>query len=414
MKMTAIVLGAGSRGNAYATYSKYRAEELEIVAVAEPNEARRKKFAKEYQIPEDKQFTGWEEILNQPKMADAVFLCTMDDMHREPAVKALQLGYHVLLEKPMSNKKEDCLAIEKAARESGKVVSVCHVLRYTSFYQTIKELITSGQVGEVATIDQIENVGYWHQAHSFVRGNWRNSVESSPMILQKSCHDLDIISWLVGKPCLYVSSFGSLRHFTKENQPEGAPDNCMLGCPHSESCQYYAPKIYLNGNKNWPVNVITTDLTEEGITNALKEGPYGRCVYACDNDVVDREVVNAEYEGGATASFTMTAFTADMTRQLKIMGTEGQIEADMDGNKIVLHRFGEEAKLVEIPKSEGDEFGHGGGDYGIVKNFIQLVHGEGNNLTSAKESLQSHLMCFAAEQSRLEHKVIKLEDMMSE
>lgn len=409
-KKTAIVLGAGSRGRAYADYSLHSPEELQIVGVAEPDEKRRAKFAEKYHIPAERCYVGWKEILEEPKFADAAFVCTMDAMHTEPAVKAMRLGYDVLLEKPMSNTPEDCLAIEAAVRETGRALTVCHVLRYTSFYGTLKKLIDEGKIGEVATIDQIENVGYWHQAHSFVRGNWRNSLESSPMILQKSCHDLDIISWLIGEPCKWVSSFGSLQHFTAENAPKGAPDNCMKGCPASESCPYYAPKIYLNGNIEWPVNVLTTDLTPEGITKALKEGPYGRCVYHCDNDVVDREVVCMEYEGGVTASFTMTAFTADMTRQIKIMGTKGQITADM-GGKILLERFGEERQEIDPDVTKADEFGHGGGDYGIIKSFLELLNGEGDNLTSAKASLQSHLMCFAAERSRKEHRVISMEEM---
>lgn len=409
-KKTAIVIGGGSRGRAYADYSLHSPEKLEIVGVAEPDEKRRAQFAEKYGIPEENCYSDWKDILDKPKFADAAFICTLDSMHTEPAIRAMRSGYDVLLEKPMSNTQEECIKIEAVARETGRVLTVCHVLRYTSFYSTLKRLITEGQIGEVATIDQIENVGYWHQAHSFVRGNWRNSGESSPMILQKSCHDLDIISWLIDKPCIYVSSFGSLRHFTPENAPEGAPDNCMKGCPASESCPYYAPKIYLNGNKVWPVNVLTTDLTTEGITKALEEGPYGRCVYHCDNDVVDREVVCMEYEGGATATFTMTAFTADLTRQIKIMGTKGQITAEM-GGKILLERFGEEAQEVHPDKTAADEFGHGGGDYGIMTNFLSLLNGEGDNLTSAKASLQSHLMCFAAEKSRIEHRTISMKEI---
>lgn len=408
-KVSAIVLGAGSRGNAYAQYSLHCPDELEIVGVAEPDEKKRDFFAEKYHVPPKNCFRDWKEILDRPKMADAVFVCTMDEMHTQPAIQALSKQYHVLLEKPMSNTKEECLAIERAARESGRVLSVCHVLRYTSFYQTLKRLLEEDAVGEVVTIDQIENVGYWHQAHSFVRGNWRNSVQTSPMILQKSCHDLDIISWLVGKPCKWVSSFGSLRHFIPKNRPAGAPDNCMEGCPHSEECPYYAPKIYLTGNTGWPVDVLTTDLTPEKIAGALRDGPYGRCVYHCDNNVVDHQVVIMEYEGGVTASFTMTAFTTDRSRQLKIMGTKGQITADMDQKEVSLHRFGEEEIKVPVSPSEADQSGHGGGDYGIVKNFIGLVNGKGDNLTSAAASLQSHLMCFAAEQSRLEHRAIAME-----
>lgn len=405
-KISVVVLGAGSRGNSYSEYSKACPSELEIVGVADPDEARRKQFAKRYDISGDRCFSSWEEVFEQPRMADAVFICTMDNMHTEPALRALAAGYHVLLEKPMSNSKEECIAIERAARESGQVLAVCHVLRYTPFYTKLKELVTGGAIGEIATLGQIENVGYWHQAHSFVRGNWRNSDQTSPMILQKSCHDMDIISWLIDKPCLWVSSFGSLRYFTPENKPEGAPANCMEGCPHSEACPYYAPKIYLTGNTNWPVDVLTTDLTPEGIQKALREGPYGRCVYQCDNNVVDRQVVNMEFEGGVTATFTMTAFTEDTTRQIKIMGTKGQIEANMAKREIHLRRFGGEDILITLKKEEA---GHGGGDFGIVKNFVNLVNGTGDNLTSARASLQSHLMCFAAEESRLEHRTIAIE-----
>lgn len=410
-KKTAIVLGAGSRGCAYADYSLTNPQELEIVGVAEPDEKKRVIFAEKYHVPLENCYSDWKEILAQPKMADAAFVCMLDHMHTEPAILALQKGYHVLLEKPMSNTREECIRIEKAAEESGKVMTVCHVLRYTAFYAALKKLIEEGKVGEVITVDQVENVGYWHQAHSFVRGNWRNSNETSPMILQKSCHDLDIITWLIDRPCIRISSFGGLRHFTAEHAPEGAPERCLMGCPHSESCPFYAPKIYLNGTAAWPVDVLTTDLTPEGITRALQEGPYGRCVYHCDNNVVDHQVVNMEYEGGITASFTMTAFTSEITRQLKIMGTKGEITADMEKKIIRLHRFGEEACEIPVEEAAGDEFGHGGGDYGIMKNFISLLNGTGENRTSAEISLQSHLMCFAAERSRLEHRVVELEEM---
>ncbi len=407
-KVRALVLGAGSRGNAYAAYSRECPDELEVVAVAEPDQKRRDQFAERYQIGPEKCFTGWEEALAQPKMADAVFVCTLDEMHTAPALKALELGYDVLLEKPMSNTEEECIAIERGVRESGRVLTVCHVLRYTPFFRKIKELIREGAIGKTVTIDLIENVGYWHQAHSFVRGNWRDAKETSPMILAKSCHDLDIICWLMEDHCEWISSFGSLVHFTKENQPAGAADRCLDGCPYEEECVYFAPKIYLTGSTEWPVDIITTDLTPEGITEALRKGPYGRCVYCCDNNVVDHQVVNMEFAGGATASFTMTGFTAELTRQIKIMGTNGQITGDLDRSRILLQRFGEE-DTTEVPvPGVRDGFGHGGGDFGVVQNFIRLVNGEGDNLTSANVSLQSHRMCFAAEKSRREHCAVRL------
>ena len=406
--MTAVVLGGGSRGCAYSAYAEEHPQELRIVAVAEPREDRRNLLADRLGVPEESRFADWRALLAHPRMADCAFVCTMDDDHTAPAIHAMELGYHVLLEKPMSNTEEECRAIVAKAKETGCTLSVCHVLRYTPFYMTLKRLIDQGQIGEVTTINQIENVGYWHQAHSFVRGNWRTVRETSPMILQKSCHDMDIILWLMGKDCRRVQSFGSLRHFCPENAPAGAPTRCLDGCPHAERCPYYAPKLYMNMNlAGWPVDVITTDLSEEGRRKALEEGPYGRCVYQCDNDVVDRQVVNLEFEGGGVATFTMTGLTADFCRQLKIFGTRGQIQANMGTKEIVLQRFGEEK--VTVPVDMGAEAsGHGGGDFGILRDFLQILRHGGTSRSSAEVSLQSHLICFAAERSRKEHIVVEL------
>ena len=402
--ITAVVLGAGSRGFTYAGYAKAHPDELQIAAVAEPRADRRTMLAQELNIPNC--YESWQELLAQPRMADCAFVCTMDDDHIGPAIRAMELGYHVLLEKPMSNNEAQCRQIVDAANRTGRTLAVCHVLRYTPFYMTLKNLIDQGRIGEVTTINQIENVGYWHQAHSFVRGNWRNTAETSPMILQKSCHDMDIILWLMDKTCKRVQSFGSLRHFTPENAPEGAPERCLDGCPHGDTCPYYAPRLYMDMNRTgWPVDVITTDLSEAGRRKALEEGPYGRCVYHCDNDVVDRQVVNLEFEGGAVATFTMTAFSADFSRQLKIFGTAGQITADMGTGEIVLHRFGEEKKTIPVDAAHS---GHGGGDHGIMHDFLQILRHGGESRTGAGISLQSHLICFAAEKSRKENVVVEL------
>ena len=406
--ITAVVLGAGSRGSTYAGFAKEFPQELQIVAVAEPRDDRRNMLAGELGIPEANRYSSWQDLLAQPKMADCAFVCTLDDDHTAPAIRAMELGYHLLLEKPMSNTEAECRLIADTARQTGRTLAVCHVLRYTPFYMTLKNLIGRGEIGEVVAINQIENVGYWHQAHSFVRGNWRTVRETSPMLLQKSCHDMDIILWLMGKDCRRVQSFGSLRHFTAEHAPEGAPERCLDGCPHADTCPYYAPRLYMDMTRTgWPVDVITTDLSETGRRKALEEGPYGRCVYRCDNDVVDRQVVNLEFEDGAVATFTMTAFSADFSRQLKIFGTKGQITADMGTKEIILHRFGEEKKT--IPMLEGvEKSGHGGGDYGIMRDFLHILKNGGESRTSAAVSLQSHLICFAAERSRTEHIVVEL------
>lgn len=410
-QITAVLIGAGARGQIYAQYAEEHPEELKIIAVADPRADRRERVYRKYGIAQDAQYDSWESLLAQPRMADAALICTLDAMHTKPALAALKLGYHVLLEKPMSSREDECRAIEAAAQQGGRVLAVCHVLRYTPFYQTLKQLITEGAIGTVASLTQIENVAYWHHAHSFVRGNWRNAEETSPMILQKSCHDMDILLWLVGRDCKQVSSFGSLRHFDAAHAPKDAPQRCLDGCPHREECPYYAPKLYLTENIGWPVDMLTTDLSYEGRRKALLEGPYGRCVYRCDNDVVDRQVVNLEFDGGAVASFTMTAFTTDSARQIKITGTQGQIAADMGTNKIVLHRF-DEACEREIPVAtpkESNNYGHGGGDYYLMRDFVRAVQSGGKeNLSSAHVSLQSHLICFAAERSRLEHVIVSL------
>ncbi len=406
--VTAVILGAGNRGCTYAAYAKEHPEELKIVAVAEPRQDRLDLLAEELGIPRENRFSTWQELLSQPLMADCAFVCTLDDDHTAPAIRAMELGYHLLLEKPMSNTEAECRAIADTARKTGRALAVCHVLRYTPFYMTLKSLLEQGRIGQVTVINQIENVGYWHQAHSFVRGNWRTTRETSPMILQKSCHDMDIILWLMDKNCKRVQSFGSLRHFRPENAPDGAPKRCLDGCPHSDTCPYYAPRLYLDMERTgWPVDVITTDLSEAGRRKALEEGPYGRCVYHCDNDVVDRQIVNLEFEGGAVATFTMTAFSADFTRQLKIFGTEGQITADMAAQKIVLHRFGQEKEIIPVDMGL-EESGHGGGDYGIMRDFLSVLRQGGESRTSADISLQSHLICFAAERSRLENVVVEL------
>lgn len=406
--ITAVVLGAGSRGSTYASYAKEYPDELRITAVAEPREDRRNILADALDISEENRYSSWQELLKQPRMADCAFICTLDDDHTEPAIRAMEMGYHLLLEKPMSNTAEECKKIVETAERTGRKLAVCHVLRYTPFYMMLKSLIDAGRIGEVTTINQIENVGYWHQAHSFVRGNWRTVRETSPMILQKSCHDMDIILWLMGKNCRRVQSFGSLRHFTPENAPAGAPERCLDGCPHADNCPYYAPKLYMDMRRtDWPVDVITTDMSEQGRRKALEEGPYGRCVYHCDNDVVDRQVVNLEFEGGAVATFTMTGLSADFSRQLKIFGTEGQIEADMGTKQIILHRFGEEKKVIPLD-TEWETSGHGGGDFGIMRDFLQVLRNGGESKTGAAVSLQSHLICFAAERSRENNTVVEI------
>ncbi|MFD0617570.1 Gfo/Idh/MocA family protein [Paenibacillus sp. GCM10027629] len=413
-KVTVALIGAGLRGINYLEYAVQHPDELQVVAVAEPNVERRTYFQARHGLSDDACFENWDDFFAAPKLADAVFICTQDKQHFEPTMKALEAGYHVLLEKPMSPDPKECVVMGEMASQFDRVFSICHVLRYTNFFGTIKSLLEKGAIGDLISITHNENVGYWHQAHSFVRGNWRRKDESSPMILAKSSHDLDILLWLAGSECASVSSFGSLSHFTSSQAPVGAPLRCTDGCPVEQDCLYFAPKQYLTENTDWPTSAISDDLSYEGRLKALQEGPYGRCVYHCDNDVVDHQVVNLEFENGVTAAFTMSAFTKDVSRTIKLMGTKGEIRGAMEKNEIEILHFGSgEVEQISFVVA-GGHVGHGGGDYGLVRDFLKLVSegGKSQGLTSANHSVQSHLMAFAAEQSRVTHQVVHLQEFV--
>lgn len=242
-KVTSIVIGAGLRGgHVYSQYALDHPDEFQVVAVAEPDKERRESFAKRHNIPEELCFESYEELLGKEKLADCAMICTMDRMHYEPTIMALKKGYHVLCEKPMSPDKKEIIEMGEMAKKYDRILSVCHVLRYSPFFSKLKELLEEGKIGRLMTIQHMEEVGYWHQAHSFVRGNWRNAEESSPMILQKCCHDMDIMLWLADSKCESLSSFGELSYFTEENAPEGAPAYCLDGCPHRDECAFYADR----------------------------------------------------------------------------------------------------------------------------------------------------------------------------
>ncbi len=405
--ITAVLLGAGDRGmGAYAPYALKHPDRLKIVAIAEPNADKRKKFQALHQIDDSLCYENWEDLLAKEKLADILLVCTQDRMHFKPTMRALDKGYHVLLEKPMSPDLNECIKMVEKAEEKHLILAVCHVLRYTKFFQTLKKILCSGQIGEIISIQHNENVGYWHQAHSFVRGNWRNTAESNPMILAKSCHDMDILAWLVDDECQYIASFGSLKHFKEENAPKGAPKRCLDGCPVEDTCPYHVAKWYLGDNTGWPTSVISPDSSYEARLKALDEGPYGRCVYHCDNDVVDHQVVIGEFKNQATFTFNMCAFNKG-GRSVKIMGSKGEIRALMEKNEIEILDFETENKnVISVSRSAS---GHGGGDFGIISDFVTFVREhKTESLTSGRKSLESHIMAFAAEESRLRHQVINL------
>ncbi|MBP1963047.1 Gfo/Idh/MocA family protein [Paenibacillus aceris] len=408
-QLTAILIGAGARGaQSYAPYALDYPHELKFVAVAEASESRRNKFAEQHHISSDCCFESWEQLLDRPQMADIAVICTQDQMHYKPTVQALAKKYHVLLEKPMSPSPMECIEMELVAKENERLLTICHVLRYTPFWSAIKRVISDGKIGQVVSIQLNENVGYWHIAHSFVRGNWNNSETSSPMILAKSCHDMDVLSWLMDQPCSRVSSYGSLMHFRSENAPEGAADYCLSGCAVESKCTYSAPRFYLGEGKGWARHFVD-ELTKENIVKGLQESNYGRCVYKSDNNVVDHQVVNMEFANGATAMFSMCGFTRHQERRIQIMGTGGEIRAE--DSKIVVRDFlTHEETVIVIPEQAS---GHGGGDSGIVRSFLSEIRNfaGGESLTSASASVRSHMMAFAAEHSRLHNgKSVELDE----
>lgn len=412
-KIKVALAGLGSRGkDAYAPAAKLFPEKMEIVAIADIDPAKVNEVARIYNIPEEMCFNSAEELIAQEKLADVMFITTQDRQHVGHAIPALQKGYHLLLEKPISPDLEECRKIVKVAAECDRKVIVCHVLRYTPIYSKLKEVLDSGIIGEVVNVMSIENVGYWHQAHSFVRGNWRNSETTSPMILQKCCHDMDLLLWLTGKTCKSVSSFGSTYLFKEENAPKGAALRCMDGCMAKENCPYDAEKIYItdkktgvaHGKTDWPLDVLALHPSMETIMEAIKKGPYGRCVYHCDNNVVDHQVVNLNMTDGSAISHTMSAFTGTGSRYAKFMGTMGEVIADMSKNTIQITPFGKPTETIDVTKLADDFSGHGGGDNRMVEEFMDMLINETAptvRTTLLEQSVESHYCALAAEESRL-------------
>ncbi|XP_067927819.1 putative oxidoreductase YteT [Watersipora subatra] len=415
MATTAIIVGAGNRGSNYAEFATFAPDKLKIVGVAEPIELLRNRMVKKYSIKKDMAWDTWEKMLDHERLAEVAIITTQDRMHKEPAVKLAAKGYHILLEKPMAVTYEDCCEIVQAVKKNGVMFGVCHVLRYYPQYIRIRELIESGEIGEVYNIQHTEPVGFWHYAHAFVRGNWRNESKSSSSLLVKCCHDLDLINyWMGNKKCTNISSFGSLMHFTATNKPANAGLNC-LSCPIEETCAYSAKKIYLSrakeGNFGWPVSVVTKTADVEDLTDALRNGQYGRCVYDCDNDVMSNQVVSMQFIGGATATLTMVAFTERVSsRQTVISGSKGEITCDFYGPVKVYDFLNK--KSTEYHAESGEQIGgHNGADHHLMVTFIDAVRAKDQSriLAGPDETLYSHRLVFAAEKARLGNRVVSME-----
>lgn len=409
-QVTGVLIGAGLRGGyVYSQYALDHPEEFKVVAVAEPDCERRELFAARHGIDKNMQFTSYEELLTKEKLADCAMICTQDRMHYEPVIMAMKKGYHVLCEKPMSQNKEEIITMGSLAQKYNCMLSVCHVLRYSPFFTKIKSLLDEGAIGRLMSIQHIEEVGYWHHAHSFVRGNWRKAEDSSPMILQKCCHDMDILLWLTGGHCKKISSFGNLSYFKRENAPEGAPAYCMDGCPHWKKCSFYAPRFYQEHPKaveDGLIYAVTEKTDPQSIRQALEKGPYGRCVFHCDNTVVDHQTVNLEFDNEVTASFLMTAFTEHCARKIRLMGTKGELKGDMEAGVIEWSDF--LSGITQTIRLHTTGKGHSGSDTSMMSEFVNMVREGGGGKTDAVVSVESHLMALAAEEARVTGKTIVL------
>jgi len=451
-QLTGIVIGAGNRGaDAYASYSLLFPNELKIVSVAEPNPIRRENLASNHKIPKNFEYNDWKDILEKPRFADIAIIATQDKMHYEPAMTAMKQGYHVLLEKPMAVTEEECRNLVKTSEKVGIILQICHVLRYTRLFNTLKEIIDSRKLGRIININYSINLAHWIYAHSFVRGSWRNQLETSPMILAKACHDFDILYWFANADPIKISSFARSSYLTRENRPKGATKRCTDGCPHLNDCHYNAINLYLKTSqfhndlmqtdkkfmrwliklwknhpkianllipqfrkntpyRGWPINTISEDLSDEGITKALREGPYGRCVYDCDNDQPSAQITNIKFSNQIVASLTMHGHSYREGRFIRIDGTKASLigEFTLMGMPITLHdhltgkSIHYKIKLTKDP--------HEYEDYPLIRRFLAAVRGEEKPLTTARESLQSHLMAFAADQSLKEDKIIHIKN----
>jgi predicted dehydrogenase len=383
-------------------------------------------MAELHDLDDDRCFATWEDLLAKGQMGEAAIITTQDQMHVEPAVAAMARGYDVLLEKPMAHTLAGCVRLVQESERMGRVLQICHVLRYAPFWRQLHEILAAGVLGDIITVEHRENVAYWHMAHSFVRGNWRNKALSSPMILAKCCHDLDVLVWNLPGRVKRLSSVGSLLHYRAESVGPEIPSRCVDNCPIEPQCPFSAIGIYLDYERTfpdarkgmaaegidpeapdrWPFNVISPDRSRAGRLRAIQEGLYGRCVYRCDNDVVDHQSVLLELENGASVNMIMHGHSNQEHRSMRYDGTRATLRARaLEPGEIEINYHGGKTERILV---DSGAVGHGGGDEGIMADFVQVLRGEIAPLTTARVSLESHLLAFAAEEARLRGQVVDM------
>ena len=409
MKKTVSVIGLGNRGTEYMGFLKtFHSSKVQIHALCDIRQQALDDFAPQYSIPRERQFLSTDEFFSQGVISDALIIATQDASHYEITKQAILTGYKlILLEKPVSGIKDEYIELRDLARENNALLIVCHVLRYSNYYSKIKEIISSGQIGDIVTINHTENVGYFHFAHSYVRGNWRDEFTSTPSIMAKCCHDLDLIAWFMDSPCTSVSSVGSLKFFRKENAPDGATPTCMGGCKAKKNCPYDAESLYITDPfyKAKFIKYMGRTLTgkaknsKKDIKNAIKDGDYGRCVFMCDNNVCDNQLVTMTFANGASAVLNMNGFSDKMFRECHIVGTKGELIGY--GTKLKMNIFGDKSKTVHT--FSPNIGGHVEGDIRLVAGFVKILCSETTDLTditTIDATVISHNIALAAEESR--------------
>lgn len=399
-KPTSIVaIGVGNRMRTYMQYVAENPKTARLVAVVEPDDIRRNAMAERFGIPHERRFHDYREYFESDVRADAAFICTPERDHYTPCLMALETGHHVLLEKPIAQTYEQCLHISETAEKRGKIVYVCHVLRYHPVFKKIKEIVSSGRFGRIVSINHIENVGVERMTHSYVRGSMNSETGNNPMLLAKCCHDIDFLLWIAGTECRHLSSFGSRMWFRSENAPEGSAERCVE-CSIERKCPYSAVDLYWR-RRQWINNfdVAAGTTIEHVISRELKEGRFGRCVYRCDNDVVDNQVLTMQMADGTLITLCMDAFTLSDGRLTDIKMTGGEIVSD--GTTVSVTDFTTRKTEKYDFSAECRKPFHAGADHRLVESFLKAVRGgEDCGLTTIKESLPSHKICFEAEKSR--------------
>jgi predicted dehydrogenase len=412
--VTAITLGAGARGNVYGNYAAAYPQQLDIVGVAEPIPIRQERYSQKHGISAGNRFVTWEHVFRRPKFADAVIISTPDYLHYGPCLEALRMGYDVLLEKPISPSERECRDILSLTRKSGRIVAVCHVLRYAPYFVKMRELMRSGAIGRVVSVQHFEPIEHTHMAHSFVRGNWHDSQKTTPILLAKSCHDLDILRWMIDSESRQIQAFGDLAWFKAANAPPGSTARCSDGCAVEKTCPYSALRIYYERRERLYVFDLPEADSAKGpaILENLRTTNYGRCVYRMENDQPDHYTTNIVFANGVTATFNMEAFSPWGGRRTRVMGSMGFIEGDMDRMDVYDFRTSEkktyESTALDVDQYAGD--GHGGGDWRLLADWVRAVSAQDASFLSSTidVSIESHIMGFAAEKSRRRNTVERI------